>query len=182
MDVKLPHLGEGADSGVVVSILVKVGDTVQTGSSLDRAGERESRGADSRTDRRQSRRKIHVREGQRINVGQLVVSLAGVDAAEAAAVAEPVAALRKVPPAKGAKIERAAGPEPVAIDPAPAAAEVGTEAEAESGTEAEAETGAAVRLGVRFDAARFAIDSQDGARIWALIWRGSRAASMAAES
>ena len=28
MDVKLPKLGEGADSGVVVSIFVKEGDTV----------------------------------------------------------------------------------------------------------------------------------------------------------
>ena len=34
MDVKLPKLGEGADSGVVVSILVKEGDSVQEGQTL----------------------------------------------------------------------------------------------------------------------------------------------------
>ena len=28
MDVKLPKLGEGADSGVVVNIMVKEGDTI----------------------------------------------------------------------------------------------------------------------------------------------------------
>jgi hypothetical protein len=28
MDLKLPHLGEGADSGTVVSLFVKVGDSI----------------------------------------------------------------------------------------------------------------------------------------------------------
>ena len=34
MDVKLPSLGEGADSGVVVSLLVNEGDTVEQGQTL----------------------------------------------------------------------------------------------------------------------------------------------------
>jgi pyruvate dehydrogenase E2 component (dihydrolipoamide acetyltransferase) len=34
MDVKLPKLGEGAESGVVVSILVKPGDSVTQGQPL----------------------------------------------------------------------------------------------------------------------------------------------------
>ena len=34
MDVKLPNLGEGADSGVVVSISVKEGDRVEEGQTL----------------------------------------------------------------------------------------------------------------------------------------------------
>ncbi len=34
MDVKLPNLGEGADSGTVVNLLVKAGDTVTAGQGL----------------------------------------------------------------------------------------------------------------------------------------------------
>src|SRR3989442_1303340 len=34
MDVKLPNLGEGADSGVVVSVLVKEGDQVEEGQTI----------------------------------------------------------------------------------------------------------------------------------------------------
>ena len=34
MDVKLPKLGEGADSGVVVNILVKEGDEITKGQTL----------------------------------------------------------------------------------------------------------------------------------------------------
>ena len=34
MDVKLPKLGEGADSGVVVGIFVNVGDTVAAGQAI----------------------------------------------------------------------------------------------------------------------------------------------------
>ena len=34
MDVKLPKLGEGADSGVVVNVFVKEGDTVAKGQAI----------------------------------------------------------------------------------------------------------------------------------------------------
>ena len=34
MDVKLPKLGEGSESGVVVSVLVKEGDTVVKGQTV----------------------------------------------------------------------------------------------------------------------------------------------------
>lgn len=34
MDVKLPNLGEGADSGTVVNLLVKAGDTITAGQGL----------------------------------------------------------------------------------------------------------------------------------------------------
>ena len=34
MDVKLPKLGEGADSGVVVSLLVKEGDPIKEGQTI----------------------------------------------------------------------------------------------------------------------------------------------------
>ena len=34
MDVKLPKLGEGADSGVVVNVFVKEGDQVTKGQAI----------------------------------------------------------------------------------------------------------------------------------------------------
>ena len=34
MDVRLPNLGEGADSGSVVSIAVKEGDTISAGQTI----------------------------------------------------------------------------------------------------------------------------------------------------
>ena len=34
MDVTLPSLGEGADSGIVVSLLVNEGDTVEKGQTI----------------------------------------------------------------------------------------------------------------------------------------------------
>ena len=34
MDVKLPKLGEGSESGTVVSVLVKVGDVVARGQTI----------------------------------------------------------------------------------------------------------------------------------------------------
>ena len=34
MDIKLPKLGEGSESGTVVNILVKEGDTVSSGQTI----------------------------------------------------------------------------------------------------------------------------------------------------
>jgi len=34
MDVRFPKVGEGADSGKVVSVLVKVGDTISAGQTI----------------------------------------------------------------------------------------------------------------------------------------------------
>lgn len=96
MDIKLPRLGEGADSGVVVNILVKEGDTVQAEQPIleleteKAVGTIPSPAAGTVT-------KIYVKVGDKISAGQPVLALAdgaGATAApaQAAAPAAPRAA------------------------------------------------------------------------------------------
>ncbi|MDB6056035.1 MAG: Dihydrolipoamide acetyltransferase component of pyruvate dehydrogenase complex [Verrucomicrobiales bacterium] len=95
MDVKLPPLGEGADSGVVVSILVKEGDTVKKGQTIL---ELESGKAVAPIPSSASGKvtKILVKEGAKISVGALLISVevaAGED--KAAPATKPTAATPK---------------------------------------------------------------------------------------
>src|SRR5258707_12989137 len=74
MDLKLPHLGEGADSGTVVNLFVKEGDTITKDQPiLELENEKAvatipSTGAGRVT-------KIFVRTGDKITVGQNILSL-----------------------------------------------------------------------------------------------------------
>ncbi len=74
MDVKLPNLGEGADSGTVVSVLVKPGASVKKGQNII---ELETGKAvapiPSPADGVVSR--LAVKEGDKLNVGQLILAL-----------------------------------------------------------------------------------------------------------
>ena len=76
MDVKLPKLGEGADSGVVVNLFVKEGDTVAKDQAiLELENEKAvasipSTGAGIVT-------KIYVKPGDRIGIGQRILTLDG---------------------------------------------------------------------------------------------------------
>lgn len=84
MDVKLPRLGEGADSGTIVTIMVKEGDRVKKSQTiLELENEKAVAPIPSPADGVVS--KIHVKEGDKISVGQLLVSLAGDGAAAPAA-------------------------------------------------------------------------------------------------
>ena len=104
MDLKLPHLGEGADSGTVVNLFVKEGDQLTKDQPvLELENEKAvatipSTGAGTVT-------KIYVKTGEKISVGQRILSLgdAGAAAAKPAQKVEP-------PP------QKASEPEPV---PAP---------------------------------------------------------------
>src|SRR5207247_7124087 len=79
MDVKLPKLGEGADSGVVVSILVKEGDTIQQGQTiLELENEKAVAPIPSTANGRISR--IRVKEGDNVSVGQVLLSIDAVEA------------------------------------------------------------------------------------------------------
>ena len=74
MDVKLPPLGEGADSGTVVTILVKEGDQISKGQTIleletGKAVAPVSASAGGKIS------KIHVKEGSKITVGALLLSL-----------------------------------------------------------------------------------------------------------
>ncbi len=74
MDVRLPRLGEGADSGVVASIFVKVGDRVKKDQPVLEL-ESEKAVASIPAPAAGTVTKMHVKEGDEIKVGQLIFSL-----------------------------------------------------------------------------------------------------------
>jgi pyruvate dehydrogenase E2 component (dihydrolipoamide acetyltransferase) len=76
MEVKLPKIGETADSGTVASILVKVGDTVEVGQTLIEL-EQEKAVAPIASTAAGVISAIHVKEGQKISVGTPILSLGG---------------------------------------------------------------------------------------------------------
>jgi pyruvate dehydrogenase E2 component (dihydrolipoamide acetyltransferase) len=110
MDVKLPKLGEGADSGVVVGIFVKVGDMVAKDQPVMEL-ENEKAVASIPSTGAGVVEKIHVKNGDRISVGQKIITLAG-GAAPSAAVPETAA-----PAPKPAAKKMAAKAAPVQEEP-----------------------------------------------------------------
>src|SRR5438105_7073344 len=86
MDVKLPNLGEGADSGTVVNILVKEGDEISPGQNLiELENEKAVVAVPSPAGGRVG--KLRVSSGDKITVGQVILSLEG-DAAPSSAPSE----------------------------------------------------------------------------------------------
>src|SRR5215471_11327518 len=100
MDVKLPKLGEGADSGVVVNVFVKEGDQVAKGQAIIEL-ENEKAVASIPATAAGVVAKIHVKAGDKVAVGQRLISLA-----EGGKSSSPSA-----PPAKRAAAPAAAEPE-----------------------------------------------------------------------
>jgi pyruvate dehydrogenase E2 component (dihydrolipoamide acetyltransferase) len=74
MDVKLPKLGEGADSGVVVNLFVKEGDTVAKDQAILEL-ENEKAVASIPSTGAGVVAKIYVKPGDRIGVGQRILML-----------------------------------------------------------------------------------------------------------
>jgi pyruvate dehydrogenase E2 component (dihydrolipoamide acetyltransferase) len=74
MDVKLPKLGEGADSGVVVNLFVKEGDTVAKDQAILEL-ENEKAVASIPSTGAGVVSKIHVKPGDRISIGQRILTL-----------------------------------------------------------------------------------------------------------
>ena len=112
MDIKLPKLGEGSDSGTVVSILVEEGDRVKKGQTLiELENEKAVAPIPSSADGVVAR--IRVKEGDKISVGAVLVSLTVEGEAPAA---EPKAAAPEkspsAPVAAPAPVAEAALPEP----------------------------------------------------------------------
>jgi pyruvate dehydrogenase E2 component (dihydrolipoamide acetyltransferase) len=104
MDVKLPKLGEGADSGVVVNVFVKEGDTVAKDQAILEL-ENEKAVATIPSTAAGVVGKVHVKPGDRIGVGQKIITLneggqpaPAPAAAPAATVPKPAA--KKVAPEK----------------------------------------------------------------------------------
>ncbi len=76
MDVKLPKLGEGADSGVVVSILVNVGDDVKQGQTiLELESEKAVAPVPSSASGKVA--SIRAKVGERLSAGQEILTLEG---------------------------------------------------------------------------------------------------------
>src|SRR5436190_23924030 len=93
MDVKLPKLGENAEGGSVVSLLVKEGDTVAKGQTILEL-ENEKAVAPIPSTAAGVVTKIRVKEGDRLLVGQVILTVeeGGANAAPAAAKPAPAAA------------------------------------------------------------------------------------------
>lgn len=113
MDVKLPKLGEGADSGVVVTIFVKEGDTIAKDQAIIEL-ENEKAVASIPAASAGVVEKVFVKPGDKLSVGQRILSLKGET------------------PAGGAPAEPVGGAEPESTPAAPAEAAV---AEAEEVTQ-----------------------------------------------
>lgn len=73
MDVRVPNLGEGADSGTVVSILVKEGDQITEGQTILEL-ENEKAVAPIPSTVTGTVTKLRVKEGEKISVGQIILS------------------------------------------------------------------------------------------------------------
>ena len=119
MDLKLPKLGEGSDSGVIVSIFVNEGDTIAKDQTIIEL-ENEKAVAAVPATAGGTVTKIHVKVGDKISVGQRILTLSGGSEAPA-----PAATAAK-PAAK------AAAPKRPAAEPEPEAEEVTEVAEEES--------------------------------------------------
>jgi len=75
VDLKLPNLGEGADSGTVVNVFVKVGAQISKDQPIIEL-ENEKAVASIPATAAGTVTKIHVRTGDKISVGQSILSLA----------------------------------------------------------------------------------------------------------
>jgi len=99
MDVKLPRLGEGADSGVVVNVFVKEGDTVAKDQAILEL-ENEKAVASIPSTAAGVVSKIYVKPGDKISVGQRLISLGGGEPAADTAPAAKVAQASRLPAAE----------------------------------------------------------------------------------
>ena len=99
MDVKLPKLGEGADSGVVVNLFVKEGDTVAKDQAILEL-ENEKAVASIPSTGAGVVAKIYVKPGDRIGIGHRILTLN--ESGQPAAAAPAVGRAGSPPPAGGA--------------------------------------------------------------------------------
>lgn len=100
MDVRLPKIGDNADSGTVVSILVKAGDTITAGQTIIEL-EMEKAVAPIPSSAGGKVTEIKVTEGQKISVGTVLLILEGATAPAGGAPA-PAAAPTGAKPARRA--------------------------------------------------------------------------------
>ena len=95
MDIRLPQVAEGADSGTVVTLLVAPGDAITKDQDLLEV-ETDKAVVSIPSPAAGTVRQIHVKEGDTVKVGQVLLSLAGAEASVASG-AEAPAALEPAP-------------------------------------------------------------------------------------
>ena len=117
MDFKLPKLGEGADSGVVVNLFVKEGDTVAKDQTVLEL-ESEKAVASIPSSVAGTVTKIYVKAGDKISVGARIFSV-GEGGASAAPAAPAVAAPATAPVAVAAPVAAPAALPTAAYTPLP---------------------------------------------------------------
>jgi pyruvate dehydrogenase E2 component (dihydrolipoamide acetyltransferase) len=123
MDVRLPKLGESAEGGAVVSILVKEGDTITKGQTILEL-ENEKAVAPIPSTAAGVVSQIRVKEGDRLSVGQVILTVAENGTAPAVAraaepTAKPAAAPVRPPQRESEQtLEETVEPEPEAEAPA----------------------------------------------------------------
>ena len=122
MDVKLPKLGEGAETGSVVSLLVKEGDVVSKGQTiLELESEKAVAPIPSSAAGRITQ--IRVKEGDKLSVGQVILTVEDGGAAQPAAKqSAPAPAKMAAAEPEQAEPQAEAGPEGAEAFPAPAGA------------------------------------------------------------
>jgi pyruvate dehydrogenase E2 component (dihydrolipoamide acetyltransferase) len=109
MDVKLPKLGEGADSGVVVNLFVKEGDTIAKDQAIMEL-ENEKAVASIPSTAAGVVTKVYVKTGDRISAGQKILTVGD----DAPAAATPVSAAAPKPAEKKPAAPAVSEPEPEA--------------------------------------------------------------------
>jgi len=119
MEIRLPKLGEGAESGTVVSLFVKEGDIIQKDQTILEL-ENEKAIAPIPSPEAGTITKVYVKVGDKISVGQAILSLSGIGTAPAA----PAAPATEAPKAAPAQETQAAPRREVPGIPLPASPSV----------------------------------------------------------
>src|ERR1043165_8036166 len=114
MDVKLPQLAEGVESGTIVSILVAEGQEVKKDKPFMELETQKAVGSIPAPSAG-GVRKIHVKQGMEVSVGQVLISI---DAAPSVATAAPPTAQR---PSKSAVQSATTEPQQTVSAPATSA-------------------------------------------------------------
>ena len=128
VDIKLPGLGEGVDSGDVLEIFVSVGDMVEKNETLVEL-ETDKATVNIPADIAGKITAIHVNEGDTVSVGSVMVSIEPSDAAAPAPAAPaPAPAAPPTPPPAPTSDPPAAAAPPTPPAPAPAPAPTPTPA------------------------------------------------------
>src|SRR5215472_1191740 len=122
MDLKLPALGEGADSGTVVNLFVKEGDQVTKDQAILEL-ENEKAVATIPSTGAGTVSKIFVKTGDKISVGQRILSLSENGAPAARGAAKPEAApkeeVREPEPSRAGAKEAESAADTTAAEPKP---------------------------------------------------------------